>query len=285
MFADIVGSSALYRRLGNELAEQSVVAAMAQASEVAREFGGRVIKTIGDCVMAVLPGADEALECSMELQRRFLNFVDERDAAIRWRIGFACGELVERDDDVFGDAVNLAARIADLAKSEQILTHQSSYDALSPHLQANTRRYDEVDLKGIGAMQGVLQVSWERRSQTEVFIIPAELRDAAYEIELSCEGVSRRFAKDGMPLSFGRADSTQWPIASHFASREHLTLEYRRGKFTLVDHSTNGTFVVPADRAEPVYVRNEAFPLHGEGHFCLGARPTEPVPLIRYQIR
>lgn len=286
LFADIVGSSALYRRLGNEAAESSVGHALSSASSIVATHRGRTIKTIGDCVLAVLPNADAAVECATALQLAFQDHQDERGAEIRWRIGFACGPVVERDGDFFGDAVNLAARIADMAKSDQILTHDSSLDLLSLRHHPSIQRYDEVDIKGIGAMQGVLQVSWERRSQTEVFIIPAELRDAAYAITLQQGSREDSFNRDGLPLHFGRADACDWPIPSAFASREHLTLEYRRGKFTLVDHSTNGTFVMPADRGgEAVYVRNEAFPLHGEGYFCLGARPGADVPQVHYRIR
>lgn len=286
LFADIVGSSALYRRLGNEAAEKSVDEALSRASEIVVAHRGRTVKTIGDCVLAALPDADSAVECSMAMQHAFHGHTDERGADIRWRIGFACGPVVERDNDIFGDAVNLAARIADLAKSDQILTHQSSLELLSLPHQASIRRYDEVDLKGIGTMQGVLQVSWERRSQTEVFVIPAELRDAAFEITLRHAGKEGTFNQGDLPLGFGRAETCDWPIASGYASRAHLSLEYRRGKFTLVDHSTNGTFVIPADRGgDAVYVRNEAFPLHGEGYFCLGARPSEEVPQVHYRIR
>lgn len=286
LFADVAGSSALYRQLGDAAANALIARGLEQVDERVASFQGRTIKTLGDGLLAVLPAADAALECAASLQRQFENPPREPGVALRWRIGFACGPVIERDADVFGDVVNLAARVADLAKAGQVLTHGSTLPLLSPALRAQTRVYDQIELKGIGTAETVLLVQWERRSQTELVILPAELREAAFELYLRFEDREQRFAAESLPISLGRGETCHWVIPNSFASRHHLTLEYRRGKFTLVDHSTNGTFVLPAERAgEAIYVRNEAFTLFGEGFFCLGARPEEAVPRLHYRVR
>ena len=121
MFADLTGSTGLFERLGNGAAAQVVTGLTGWIAEVCVRHRGRVVKTLGDGVMAVFGDASRAVEAVVQMQREH---VRRRGAGCRQplqlRVGLDCGELVEVDGDCFGDAVNVASRLCDLSGARQI---------------------------------------------------------------------------------------------------------------------------------------------------------------------
>ncbi|MEX0799895.1 MAG: adenylate/guanylate cyclase domain-containing protein [Dehalococcoidia bacterium] len=120
LFTDIEGSTALTQRLGDEKAQQVLRnhnGVIRQALDVS---GGREIKHTGDGIMACFPSAARALRCALAIQTRF-GEESGAENAIRVRIGINAGEPVAEDGDLFGAAVQLAARIAAQAEGGQVL--------------------------------------------------------------------------------------------------------------------------------------------------------------------
>jgi class 3 adenylate cyclase/pimeloyl-ACP methyl ester carboxylesterase len=124
LFTDVVGSTALTQRLGDEKAQDLLRTHNTIIRDRLREHGGTELKTMGDGFMASFPSATRALECAIAIQQAFAAFNDgavgDRDA-IRVRIGLNAGEPVAEEDDLFGTAVQAAARIAAKARPGQIL--------------------------------------------------------------------------------------------------------------------------------------------------------------------
>ncbi|MEQ1439442.1 adenylate/guanylate cyclase domain-containing protein [Fontimonas sp. SYSU GA230001] len=289
LFADVVGSTSMYRRLGDQRAEELIRAALDRVVTSARQQGGRLIKTIGDCAMCELPDANAAARAAMEVQQFARLPVAKGDEPVLFRIGFMVGPVVPRDNDVFGDAVNIAARLCDMAKAEQILTTESSAADLSPDLRANVRIFDHTPVKGVTESLTIVQLLWDtRRAATQIFIAPT---DAALSkssgLLLKYADHSVLLSEKELPYTIGRENGCSLVVPSPFASRVHARIEMHRGKFTLVDESTNGTYVLP-EGAEPdkfVYIRREVFTLLGRGVFALGERPAQGLQhLLSYEI-
>ena len=99
---------------------------------------GRVIKTIGDEVMSAFPSADDAADAAIEMQLAISELPPVGNTTLGIRIGFNFGPVVERDGDVFGDAVNLAARLPPVATKGQIITARDTVMLMSPMLKAST---------------------------------------------------------------------------------------------------------------------------------------------------
>ena len=109
LFADVSGSTKLYETAGNAVAHaavESCVNLMRQKTQAAK---GRVIKTIGDEVMSAFSSADDAADAAIEMQLAISELPPVGNTTLGIRIGFNYGPVVERDGDVFGDAVNLAS--------------------------------------------------------------------------------------------------------------------------------------------------------------------------------
>jgi class 3 adenylate cyclase len=123
LFTDMEGSTSLTQRLGDAEAQELVRAHNAVVRDALRSHSGDEIKHTGDGIMASFHSASGALECAIAIQRALaLHNQDHPDATINLRIGLNMGEPVREQDDLFGQAVQLARRICDRAAPGQILT-------------------------------------------------------------------------------------------------------------------------------------------------------------------
>src|SRR5690242_20041625 len=139
LFADLSGSTSLYEKLGDQRALAAVESVMAEMRKSIALEHGRVVKTIGDEVMAVFSSADEAMQAASDIQNRISAIDPIEGVRMAIRAGFHYGPAIEEAGDFFGDAVNTAARMAGLAKSGQIITTGATIEALSPLLRESTR--------------------------------------------------------------------------------------------------------------------------------------------------
>jgi len=272
LFGDVSGSTALYQAVGNERAQKLIEDTLSLLRAAAARQNGRVVKTIGDEVMCRFGTANEAARAAMDMQRQLRGAAAASDGPeLKVRIGFAYGATVDRDGDVFGDVVNIAARLASLAKADQILTTESTSALFERDLRACSRLFDKTPVKGIKEEVSVVQLVWEQRNQTVLVPTGPGETVMAHSLKLTCAGKSWTLTPAELPRWIGRSEECEIPLPAPFASRKHVRLEYRRGKFMLVDESSNGTYVEVEGKV--VYVRNEAFALLGSGRFSMGTKP------------
>ncbi len=122
LFTDIEGSTALTQRLGDAKARDLLRDHERMVREALKAHGGSEVKTMGDGFMASFSSATKALECAIAMQRAFAQHNESAEEPIRVRVGLNAGEPIAEEDDLFGTAVNLAARIAAKAEGGEILT-------------------------------------------------------------------------------------------------------------------------------------------------------------------
>ena len=121
LFTDVEGSTALTDRLGDAKARELLREHERIVREALKAHGGSEVKTMGDGFMASFSSATKALECAIAMQRAFAERNESAEEPIRVRVGLNAGEPIAEDDDLFGTAVNLAARICAHAEAGQIL--------------------------------------------------------------------------------------------------------------------------------------------------------------------
>lgn len=270
LFADIVGSTRLYEKFGDERAHSAVEECLNALKLVTRDAGGRTVKTIGDELMAVFPNADAACVAATEMQWRVAELAPVESERIAIRIGFHYGAAMERDNDVFGDSVNLAARLAEVAKGEQIITSSQTLDALSTQLAAGSRHLWPIQVKGKAEPVDVYEILWDASGDATVTLsaqfvpprVPVSLR-------LLYRGQEASVGPDRPSVSIGRDEANEVVVDERKASRVHARVEWRRDKFVLVDASTNGTFVL-SDTGNETCLRREEQILDGNGTISLG---------------
>lgn len=274
LFCDVVGSTRLYRELGDDAALAVVSDCLATIGDQIAQGGGRVVKTIGDEIMAIFPDAVPAYDAAVAIQRSCSVGAghDRSDLkAVHFRIGFHCGPVVLCKGDVFGTTVNIAARLASLAKADQIITSAPTIAQLDKARRATTRII-AAHARGLGDLV-VAEVTWHASGVTETVIFPqasSPARPCSTEVlRLLADGRRSAFGEDCESLTLGRAPENTVVIPSRFASRRHATIEKRWGRWILIDHSTNGTFVRPAGNAEVCLCCEETI-LYSAGSLSLG---------------
>ena len=121
LFTDMEGSTALNDRLGDDRAIEILRTHNGVIRQALEQFQGREVKHTGDGFMASFTSATRAVECAIAIQRELAHQNTGADNPIRVRIGLSAGEPVEEHKDLFGSAVQLAARVCGHAGPGQIL--------------------------------------------------------------------------------------------------------------------------------------------------------------------
>ena len=271
MFADIAGSTRLYNQLGDDKAEFLISTRLAIMCSITSNNNGRVIKNIGDEIMCQFPTAEDAALAATEMHVKKVTSDDSEPLNIR--IGLHFGNTIEKNNDIFGDAVNIAARMAAIAKANQSITTESFVKLLSNDSKSRTRLFDSARVKGIDDEIKIYQLLWEEGNVTTFATAQhiQQISKAKVSIVLKFNGEERFYTDNDITtaISIGRDDACDLTIDATFTSRSHANLEFRRGKFVLVDHSTNGTYVKLNNQNE-IFIRREELPLIGEGYISLG---------------
>jgi adenylate cyclase len=282
MFADVSGSTRLYEVLGDARALECVAACIAIMREATAREGGRVVKSTGDGVMGVFPDASSAARAAAVMQARVTEHAPVAGERLAIRIGAHFGPVIEEAGDVFGDSVNVAARMAALAKSGQILGTQQFAEALAPELRPMTRSLDRFAVKGKDEEVAAWEVLWERsEDMTTVVSRPVESRMRMTLRHGLREMVAGPEVKS---LSFGRDPDNDFQIDDKKASRQHAKIERRRDKFMLVDMSSNGTYLTLQGQPE-MGLRREEMVLYGRGSISFGHRyADDPTEVVTFEI-
>lgn len=287
MFADVSGSSALYKRVGNEEAKAIIDQAIHFMTALTIVHEGTVVKTLGDEVMARFDHSTQACETAVAIQQRCLKESDLLGLSVR--IGIAYGPILLDNNDVFGDTVNDAACVARIARARQVLLSQSAVDDLDKDMLRDCQMFDRINIKGDTQKTLIYRLRWETQRQDRATqLMP--LQDVTqfvekFQLVLRIGTREIQLLPEQTPFSIGRdPDKTHLHINHELASRDHCHIEFRRGKYVLVDHSTNGTYVSSADQPH-IYLRREELPLQGSGEIGLG-QPTAKAGdwLIRFQV-
>lgn len=285
LFADISGSSALYKRRGNEQAKQIIDQIVAELSMLSQQNSGTVVKTIGDEIMARFDDPINAYNAARSIQSHYAG----KNLSIR--IGMAYGHTLLDNNDVFGDTVNDAAYIAHIARGEQILMNDSLFESLPDTMSGDCQEFDKVRIKGESHTRTIYRVDWEDTTAedacaTKLFTSKGfeDLSKNAF-LTINLGEYEVTITQQQIPFKIGRAATGDMDlqIESNMASRYHCDITFQHGKFILVDHSTNGTYV-KEDGHQAVYLRREEFPLTGNGVISIGGPVELANDLIHYSI-
>ena len=268
LFADVSGSTRLYEAVGDAQALATIGRCLSLVSAACEGHGGRVVKTIGDEVMAVFPAVDRAAEAAAEMQARIFAQPPIALTRLAIRVGFHFGPAIEQAGDVFGDSVNTAARMVALAKGEQILLSGETAEALSPLLRARVRQIDLLTVKGKQEDIGIFELIWQASEDDLTSLSNRPVRRPAY-ILLHHGARTIELDEVRSTLTFGRDPQNDVVIGDRMASRMHARIERRRDKFVLIDQSSNGTYVTV--QAEPeIHLCREELILRRRGHLSFG---------------
>ena len=159
MFTDIVGSTEMTARLGDTRALELVHAHDSIVRGALAKTGGREVKHLGDGIMAAFARPATALDCARSIQRAFNEFNAASRDAVSVRIGLHAGEPVVEGPDLFGTAVQLAARLCESAEAGAILVSREVCDAAG--VADDAMSLGPIALKGFAEPVPVFSIGWK----------------------------------------------------------------------------------------------------------------------------
>lgn len=280
LLADVAGSARLYEKLGSAEAARAVDRCLKRMERAAGAFDGRVVKIVGDELMAVFESADEAFQAANEMQLRVADLPPVSGVKLEIRVAFSHGAAKEDDGRFDGETVGIAACLAGIAAPGQVLTNAQTIGALSPSLAQLTN-----DL-------GTRAVGKDSQARLHVFEVmqPEMLSPAIKNPEgasgKASEGVAvalcvrymgkKLILDESRPLiRMGRDTESDAVVRDRRASRHHATVELRNGRIVLIDRSTNGTYVTLSGQPELALRKGECI-LHGRGLICFASSASNP---------
>ncbi len=288
LFADIAKSTHLYETLGNKTAQSLIGACLSLLSKVTVMHNGTVIKTIGDEIMCTFPSANDAVEAAIAMNRDLERLTISNMPGVappNIYVGIQFGPVIREDNDVFGDAVNVAARMVAMAKQRQIITTDDTIAALSNKHKSAARVIDKTTVKGKSGEMNIYEVIWEQKDATVMVDESLDARKIESRMELKFQGLTIEIDQNRPSVTLGRQNHNDVVVNDERVSRTHARIEYRRGKFILIDQSTNGTFALIQGKKSIILRRDEAT-LLGSGIIGLGREVTEQSPVvIHYSIQ
>lgn len=287
LFADISGSTALYDKLGNELALHLVSRTLDVLKREMAIQQGTLIKTIGDEIMCTFASVTAAVNAARAMHMAMEEQSPVNGHRIHVRIGIHCGDVIQESGDVFGDAVNVAARVTAITRARQILTTQTVVDKLPPDMRKKARPVKRTELRGKESTLAIFQIIWEKddtmstRIGMSAFRKPAESL-SRHELLLRHRQQILTLNEQSRSALLGRDDTCDLVIQNKLASRQHALIEYNFGKFLLTDHSANGTYIRFSDN-QVIQLNHQQIVLHGAGQISFGQPFSEsPTEVVEY---
>src|SRR5216684_6781881 len=215
MFTDMVGYSALAQR-DDKVALELLEEHRRLLREIFPPLHGTEIKTIGDAFLVEFGSALEAAQCAIEIQRTLAkrNHDVMSDRRIELKIGIHIGDVVHRDGDVYGDGVNIASRIEQLAGAGGICVSMDVERQIRNALEARFEKFGSADLKNIKLPMDLFRIvlPWEKSAE-----LPAKGPSKKSPVLIPAVAVLIILALLAGWWWMERSGKNQQPVATHAA--------------------------------------------------------------------
>jgi class 3 adenylate cyclase len=286
LFADISGSTALYEQLGDQTARQLISNCLSLLKATLPPHNGMLIKTIGDEILCTFPTPEAAMNAACEMQMAVKSDNQHNNHSMYIRIGFHYGDVICEDGDIYGDAVNVAARVTAITRANQIMTTTAVFNLLPLSVHDKVRNILRADIKGKQEQLDIYQVMWELEDMGSTRIgMSAYRKPKTNGNELLINFASQTYTLNEVnkKLLLGRESTCEIMVRNDFVSRQHANIEFKSGKFILSDHSSNGTYI--RSGGNTTRLNREDLTLLGTGIISLGQPFSDQAPdLIEYSV-
>ncbi len=285
--ADVCGSTSLYEKFGNAVAQPDIALCLDILETAAKGLGGEIMEHKGDEIVVAFADPVRAALAAAEMHAS-LRAAGEagkfKMGVLHIKIGWHYGTIGWIGDSMAGEAAITAEQIIKRAKADETLTSRQAAKALPPTLFPPVQSIDRVAAEAWSGELEICRIPWERTGEeTQISSVtrrPATAPEQAMEIVYGDRRL--RVNAEKPQLTVGRGSSNDLQVNGNMTSRQHAELHYRNGRFSLRDQSTNGTFVV-RDTGERTHLRREEGTLSGQGVMGFGDWPeTDPTCAVRY---
>jgi hypothetical protein len=278
MFADVSGSAGLFERLGDTEAMHAVERCLKRMKRSIDGYRGRTVQIVGDELLAVFELAEDACLAAIDMQQRIADLPPVSGLKLTIRIGLHIGMVKQEADKFTGEVVTNAARIAGIARRDQIIASSALTAELPESGVISVRPMPELgSVPENGNSLNLFQIHWTTHEASRGAHSSFGPASAAPIARLCVRYHGKAFLLDDKTpvLTLGRDLGNKLVIEDRKASRQHARVEKRPDGYYLVDTSTNGCFCRLSGRQE-VMVRRHELLLEGSGVICFGSSGNDP---------
>jgi class 3 adenylate cyclase len=277
LFVDVSGSTGYFEQHGEVAGHAMLARCFGIVVPEIKRHGGRVIKALGDGLLAVFDRASDLVAAVRALH----SAIEDANCtlAAAERVAVHCGGdfgAVARDDggDVFGDVVNVAARLQALAGRDQTFVTGDLAAMLTPNEREQLRHLGSLPIHGREGEVETYDVLWGGGPTTVE--ISRDLVTFHSSLHLEFQGHVLEWPADRNRLTIGRDPDNDLVVGDAAVSHHHAEIVRRKGLFYLIDRSTNGTIMQSGQEAER-HVQHSEHPLEGQGQLLLGHIHAPPI--------
>ena len=251
-----------------------------------------MVKTLGDGMVCQFRDPDAAFRGACDMQAAAVGLAipaGQRRLAIK--IAWTYGPVVLERGDVFGDTMNVCARLVALANPDQVLTTHDTVESLSPGLRLRCSDLYATKVRGRAGQVIVCEVLWRADPDVTEVDLGEELsgtqlqgRAAQWVLKLTYAGETVTVDAAGA-VKLGRDRANEVVVASSLASRVHARVFGREGNFIIADQSANGTYLLVDGSSRELKLRREEAVMGERGWIGLGKSAASHGPhMVRYQL-
>lgn len=291
LLPDIVDSTPLYVARGDEAALKEVGRCLDTLRRVIEQHGGRCVHTKGDDILSVFDKPSAAMAAAVDC------LGSTGGQMLKIHAGLHFGSVIESRGAIFGEAVIMCARLAGVAKPDELLASKAFVKALGDKVPETLRPIDPIIPKGATTPFEVYSMTLATGDgtarQTALNFAPDETRivDAANEsgrrrqlqLRLELHG-KPYFVLSGRKVTLGRAPDCDLVAKADFVSRHHAVISFNKGRIELKDQSSLGTYVLLGEDYE-FHVHRDTVVLPFEGVLSPVVKPDDArAELIRFSV-
>ena len=287
LLADVSGSTPLYRQHGDAEASRMVFECVEGMQRIATERGGDFVRSKGDDVLCLFESADQAVIAAKEILDHGAQGAVSVHAGLHW------GTVLYRGNELFGDAVNVAARLSGQAKENEVLISKTLVDHVSNNGSTNLRSMGEITLRGTDVATEVFALLADSAEEADgvtkmmaqptFFNVQQKEKVARTTLRL-IHGDWAHTVPEGGQVRVGRSPQCDLVMPQAWVSREHAAISVRGGIVEFRDSSSAGSTLTIGDNPE-FYIRRQTIALTGSGVIELGSNATgDTLPRISFAV-
>lgn len=286
LLADVSGSTPLYRRHGDAEASRMVFECVEGMQRIATQRGGDFVRSKGDDVLCLFESADQAVIAAKEILDHGAQGAVSVHAGLHW------GTVLYRGNELFGDAVNVAARLSGQAKENEVLISKMLVERVSGNGATDLRSMGEITLRGTDVATEVFALLAEGEEEDGVTKMMAQPTFFNVQRKEKVARTTLRLAygdwaqdiPEGAEIKVGRSPQCELVMPQAWVSRVHAAISVRGGIVEFKDSSSAGSTLTIGDNPE-FYIRRQTIALTGHGVIELGSSATgDTLPRISYAV-
>jgi len=281
-------STSIYEKIGDNKALALINTLFKALDKEVNANGGITVKTLGDGMVCQFREADAAFRGACGMMEATARIGAEGKQGLRIKVGYTYGPVVLKDRDVFGDTVNVCARLVSLANPAQVLTTRQTVEALSEELRSRCRDLYATKVRGRTSEVTVCEVLWRVDPDTTRVIDGSEASSpkAAWTWVIKLTRAGETFVADeAKVVRIGRDANNEVVVPTENASRLHARIFSRDGQFFIADQSTNGTFIMIDGTTRELRLRRSEAMLGERGWIGVGkSAGSHGDHVVRYRL-